>query len=145
LNGLDIDGGEVDGRAVPIFKLTNGDAGKLSLADLDRLAARHKIKGIPASLKGTNLAGRKQHAQRILGAIGQLGGYPPWLLTITSSKSLRYTVPQYAPIDLWASLTWMAPALLYTFMNRSVCQLPQFVEEENKTGQMLHLIKGTEL
>ena len=115
LSGLDIDGGKVNGRAVPVESVLK-DSGTPNVDDLRRLTEQHKL----------------QHP-----------GYEPWLLTITSSKSLRYTVPQYAPIDLWASLTWLAPALLYTFINTAVCQLPQFVEEEVKTGKKLKLIEGT--
>ena len=115
LSGLDIDGGQVDGRAVPVASALK-DASTPNVDDLRRLTKEHK----------------RQHP-----------GYEPWLLTISSSKSLRYTVPQYAPVDLWASLTWLAPALLYTFINRAVCQLPQFVEEEVKTGKTLQLLKGT--
>ena len=145
LSGLDIDGGHVDGRAVPVAKLSEPDASKLNVDDLRRLVTKHELDerlghGCEARLEPDK---KRQLAQEILGQIGAKKEYEPWLLTISSSKRLRYTVPQSLPVDLWASLTWTAPALLYTFINRAVCQLPQFVEEEARTGKTVELIKGT--
>jgi len=60
----------------------------------------------------------------------------PWLLTIAASKRLRYTVPMNGPVELWATLTWMAPALLFSFMNRAVCQLPHFLIRKGGYGTL---------
>ena len=49
-------------------------------------------------------------------------GEDPWLVTVTANKSLRFTAPGNAPVEVWATLTWMAPALLFSFLNRAVCQ-----------------------
>jgi hypothetical protein len=53
----------------------------------------------------------------------------PWLVTISASKMLRYTRPRNGPAELWSILSWMAPAILFTFINRAVCQLPLFLGE----------------
>jgi hypothetical protein len=46
----------------------------------------------------------------------------PWLVTISTSKRLRYAAPGNTPLGLWATLTWIAPAQLFVFINRAVCQ-----------------------
>ena len=45
-----------------------------------------------------------------------------WLVTVTASKRLRYTAAEQTPVNLWALLTWLAPANLFVFINRAVCQ-----------------------
>jgi hypothetical protein len=59
----------------------------------------------------------------------------PWLVTISSRKRLRYTVPRLTPQELWVQLTWITPAFLFAFINRSVCQLPHFVLLETQPTQ----------
>jgi hypothetical protein len=147
LSGLDIDEGEVEAEAVPFTDyLSKNDVPTLRVADLRRLAkcGRRETEIAPEEL--TKIVPDDVDTTRkkeLLSTIAQQASEKLWLVTISSSKRLRYTVPQYAPIDLWASLTWIAPALLYHFIDTAVCQLPQFVEKEIKTGKTLTLIKGT--
>jgi hypothetical protein len=55
----------------------------------------------------------------------QLG--PFYLLNITASKEIHFTVPENGPIELWHILTWTAPAFLFTFLNRAVCLAPHLL------------------
>jgi hypothetical protein len=55
------------------------------------------------------------------------------LLTLTLSKRLHFTVPEYNPIELWHLLTWMAPATLFVFLNQ-VCQAPHILFKTGKQG-----------
>jgi hypothetical protein len=48
------------------------------------------------------------------------------LLTMKLSKRLHFTVPEYSPIELWYLLTWMAPSILFLFLN-AVCQAPHIL------------------
>jgi hypothetical protein len=50
-----------------------------------------------------------------------------WLVSLGASKRLRFTTPVEGPPELWAALTWTAPALLFMFINRGTCQLPHFL------------------
>jgi hypothetical protein len=53
------------------------------------------------------------------------------LLTLTFSKQLHFTVPEYSPIELWHLLTWMAPATLFVFLN-AVCEAPHILVKMDK-------------
>lgn len=144
LSGLDIDEGTFVGRAVSLDTLDQSHIGHLTVADLRDLVDSQRLSvEIPADLeeKDTRKVGVARAILREMGE--QAKAEDPWLLTITASKRLRYTVPQYAPVEIWATLTWMAPALLFVFMNRAVCQIPQFITEEISQGVTLKLTKGT--
>jgi hypothetical protein len=52
---------------------------------------------------------------------------PFYLLNITASKEIHFTVPENGPIELWHILTWTAPAFLFTFLNRAVCLAPHLL------------------
>lgn len=61
-------------------------------------------------------------------ALETLWGRPVRLLIVTAGKRLRYTVPSNGSVDLWALLTYLAPGLLFMFINRAVCQIPYFAQ-----------------
>jgi hypothetical protein len=64
----------------------------------------------------------KEARDRLLVAWGE----EPWLVTASASKRLRYSVAEKTPVALWALLTWLAPANLFVFINRAVCQPAHF-------------------
>jgi hypothetical protein len=49
---------------------------------------------------------------------------PFYLVTINASKAIHFTVPENGPIELWNLLTWTAPTVLFTFLNRAICTSP---------------------
>jgi hypothetical protein len=49
---------------------------------------------------------------------------PFHLLTVTASKELHFTIPENGPIELWQTLTFTAPAVLFMFLNQAVCLAP---------------------
>jgi hypothetical protein len=49
---------------------------------------------------------------------------PFHLLTVSASKELHFTIPENSPIELWHTLTWTAPAILFMFLNQAVCLAP---------------------
>jgi hypothetical protein len=55
---------------------------------------------------------------------------PFYLLEVSASKRLHFTIPEVSPIDLWQNLTYSAPAILFTFLNRAVCQAPHLLIED---------------
>jgi hypothetical protein len=52
------------------------------------------------------------------------------LVTISASKELHFTLPENSPMALWQSLTWTAPAFLFTFLNAAVCQTPHLLIQQ---------------
>jgi hypothetical protein len=57
-----------------------------------------------------------------------------WLVSLKASKRLRFTTPVDGPPELWALLTWSAPALLFVFINRGTLQLPHFLVDSLLKG-----------
>jgi hypothetical protein len=61
------------------------------------------------------------------------------LLTVSASKRLHFTLPENGPVELWFFLTWMAPAILFTFLSRAICHSPhellqQYRQERQKSS-----------
>lgn len=137
VGGLDIDDGAFEFEARPLDsflgKTDDGPARKLELTDRD-LAHAFDLVGI--SKGAYNISDLKaQHKyppappQQVKEALREAGrslkgsaNDPVWVAKISSSKRLRFTAPGDTSPELWATLTWIAPALLFTFMNRAVCQ-----------------------
>ena len=46
------------------------------------------------------------------------------LVNISASKRLHYTRPENSPPELWHVLTWIAPAVLFTFLNNAIALAP---------------------
>jgi hypothetical protein len=149
LSGLDIDEGTFDGKAAAVDSLPDSHVSHLTVADLRDLVESQGLRTVvPEDLKDDVKQKETDRRVGVAKAIvremsQQTATEDPWLLTITASKRLRYTVPQYAPVELWATLTWVAPALLFVFLNRAVCQIPQFITDEIAQGVTLKLTKGT--
>lgn len=151
--GLDIDDGTFSGSAVHYSQLSADLVGHLTEDDLDHLrgalrlhyrrpdgepedAAKLAIKYLDDAKAAARDPSKPavDRATLIRNVAGQLKllwkGEEPWLLTISSKKRLRYTFPRNAPANLWQILTWITPAFLFTFINRSVCQLPHVLMQE---------------
>jgi hypothetical protein len=94
------------------------------MRDLLNLGGYPEIGALP---EGEARATEKQIKETLYQVVETLvtrWGELPWLVTITTSKRLRYTAPGDTPLSLWAALTWMAPAQLFVFINRVVSQTP---------------------
>lgn len=61
------------------------------------------------------------------------GFEPFWLVDVTASKRLHFTVPENGPIELWQLLTQSAPSFLFAFLNQAVCLAPHvLIAERNR-------------
>jgi hypothetical protein len=56
---------------------------------------------------------------------GDLGQF--FLVNISASKRLHFTLPENGPLELWHILTWLAPAVLFTFLNNAVSLAPHML------------------
>jgi len=151
--GLDIDDGIFSGSAVHYSKLSADLVGNLTRDDLNHLrgalqlhyrrpngeledAAKRAIGYLDGAEKAAQDPAKAQEdLGKLIGNVAEQlkilwNGEDPWLLTISSKKRLRYTFPRNAPANLWQLLTWITPAFLFTFINRSVCQLPHVLMQE---------------
>jgi hypothetical protein len=85
--------------------------------------------------RATRLAALRQRGEELSLAWEE----PAFLVTISASKKLRYTRLQNSPDELRAFLNWTSPALLFVFINRSVCQyvhlLPDPSDPSNTAGR----------
>jgi hypothetical protein len=128
--GIDVDGGHYAGRACRAADIKAADLKGMTRRDLDQLkqgsrAAQVAAPDAPASPLLTNTELGAEALPALLKKITNLEieeREPWWLVTLTTSKRLRFTAPGATPVDLWAALTWICPALLFTFVNRAVCQ-----------------------
>jgi hypothetical protein len=125
--GLDIDGGRHSGEAErwPEKGLPK-TLGKLSVRDLAHL--RH-LANIDPRLSVTEQSDdsptESEKLDTLTSVVGKLRRewrQQPWLVSISTSKRLRYTAPVDMPLALWTALTWMAPAQLFVFINRVVTE-----------------------
>ncbi len=104
--------------------------GKIAALDLRTRAERLRTDDSAAAL-ATKAAAVRAAAE----ALASFWGQDPWLVTISASKRLRYNLPRDGIVELWQMLTWLTPALLFTFINRSVCQLPNLLVEKKDRKQ----------
>lgn len=159
--GLDVDDGGFSGSAIHYSQLTEQLVPQLTADDLAHLASgiarrypndarvrafarktldvilpHHAPSSQPAPLgKRETLDFLKKLAVTLGEAWGpdpRGNAQEPWLLTISASKRLRYNKPKHSSVEAWAALSWMSPALLFTFINRAVCQLPHFLLEQHQ-------------
>ncbi len=145
--GLDIDDGRFDGSAVHFEQVKPAYVRHLTRSDLTHLThvltRRPKRKHLKALMPHVNAIrdiverlpndegnekAKHEATMHVARALQAIWGEDPWLVTISATKRLRYTFPRNGPTELWTILSWAAPALLFTFMNRSVCQLPNFLK-----------------
>jgi hypothetical protein len=69
---------------------------------------------------------------------------PFYLVTVSANKAIHFTVPENGPIELWYLLTWTAPTVLFTFLNRAICHSPIVLTDRSmkeKAGAGRHLKK----
>lgn len=141
--GLDLDGGHFDARAVPIADATAvGEAfpGSVLQRDVLTIHATHDAAAADALYDGWSADSqdptyRREHVDRdhLVKALQTFNLKledkwpelaPFYLLTVSASKELHFTIPENGPIELWQTLTWMAPATLFMFLNQAVCLAP---------------------
>jgi hypothetical protein len=125
--GLDLDGGITDSRAchpdaieiADLKGMTERDRVQLDLAPTARQMVDSDAPDSPP-LGDEEL---KKVVKELQDMASHLGGNDPWwLVTINASKRLRFTAPGNTPVDVWGTLTFLGPALVFTFINRAVCQ-----------------------
>lgn len=151
--GLDIDDGHYVGSAKPISEVQPADVAALDWRDFDHLDAycsHEALRGGASEALYTTVhrpgeqpwKGKNQRAVELSNRCDKLKtmvrhlrthwrapwcDYEPWLLTISTSKRLRYTMPQHSPVELFSLLTFSAPAFLFSFVNGAVCHAPHVV------------------
>jgi hypothetical protein len=151
-SGLDVDGGTFEADATPLEKIyATSNLEELRLDHLNRRdVVEMKANAQPTDsalfandfdqmlYRGWSDPDRddfqpdKVDASEVTDALMMLGErlaieYPREqfdLLTVSASKELHFTIPENGPIELWYLLTWMAPAILFTFLTHAICQAP---------------------
>ena len=152
--GLDLDGGKVKLRAIPVdplrpsfqaasdrrpvdskFEMGGIPLGHLRCRDLVEMRAVTEPR-LQESLFAGTIGSDDVTANEILTTLSTLGGEltrawsqfaPYYLLDVEASKRLHFTVPENGPIELWQALTWTAPALLFLFLNRAIALAPHLL------------------
>jgi hypothetical protein len=148
-SGLDIDSGEFEYEGVPLDD-TVLDRLSQSLRPRDIVELQSRVDpGLDSALFSNTLASAyepvaapaagshpeaspkdptREAVRRVLrGLESRYDGTPFYLVTVTASKALHFTIPEYGPIELWSLLTWMAPAFLFAFLHRAVTQAPHLL------------------
>lgn len=142
-NGLNIDDGKVSNFAIHWSKLRPQHVANLSSLDLQHLYLSLRriaeAKGCEPDIAkeiGLGITWVQNHqldkkgeeackrVQWIAAQLSQLWQEEFWFLDVSASKALRFSMPLNGPVEMWSALTWMAPAILFTFLNGAVCQLP---------------------
>jgi hypothetical protein len=154
--GLDLDGGKVSLRAIPLDPILGMPSAKYVDQSSSSPADFH-MNGIPlghlrrrdlVEMQSVTEPGRLQNLiegtigpddvtpTEVLATLGHLGCAltdewkefaPFYLLDIEASKQLHFTVPENGPLELWQVLTWTAPSLLFLFLNRAVTLAPHLL------------------
>ncbi len=154
--GLDLDGGAVSLRAIPVDSLTHLSKAEYGM-NLGSSSAAFEVGGIAlghlrrrdvVEMQSVTEPGLQE--KLIDGTIGlddvtptevlttldtlgcALGSEwdefaPYYLLDVTASKRLHFTVPENGPLEMWQVLTWTAPSLLFLFLNRAVALAPHLL------------------
>lgn len=152
--GLDLDGGSFSARAFPLGLLSTADNAstafpeKVMRRDVLSIKATHDAAAVDALYLGWSDGDPKTNPayladvverQEIVAALETLNLtlkdtwpqlQPFYLLTIDASKELHFTIPENSPIELWQTLTWMAPATLFMFLNQAVCLAPHVLLDD---------------
>jgi hypothetical protein len=138
--GLDLDFGESNCRACPPKDIKEEDLWGITQRDLDQLNMNPSDDQLvddnaPSDppLPKDALPGA---VERVRARAAELGGSqnPWWLVTVTASKALRFTAPGNTPLDLWATLTYLGPALVFNFVNGAVCQAAADLTSQPQPG-----------
>jgi hypothetical protein len=167
-SGLDIDGGTYDALAIPIAHLSSdcvtladkAEQGKIPLGTDDAqprniTELRSGPWASPEDVKATTKLDpysrtRVDSVEEPLAAIRRvarqletttsLGEF--YLVNVTASKTLHFTIPANGPIELWHLLTLTAPAFLFTFLNQAICLGPHILFDAliaaRHTGEASH-------
>jgi hypothetical protein len=126
--GLDLDGGFSDSRACHPDAIKVADLKGMTKRDRVQLDLAPNDDQVVPSDAPDSLALSEKELEEVVKELQKmardLGGAddPWWLVTISASKELRFTAPGNTPVDLWGTLTYLGPALVFTFVNRAVCQ-----------------------
>ena len=152
-SGLDVDDGGFTASAVHYDRIDPAMLAHLTHEDLVHLAhslhlhyddrggkiaaldLRTRAESLRTDDPATALATKASAIRAAAEALASFWGEEPWLVTISASKRLRYNLPRDGIVELWQMLTWLTPALLFTFINRSVCQLPNLLVETTERKQ----------
>lgn len=130
--GLDVDNGQYRGRITPLDALGEGDIPANALDGYPLIAS--DAKSVAKERLMTPEARTKVRLDRLLDLGKHLqedwGGTTPVLVTLSASKSLRYTRLQNSPDELRAFLNWTSPSLLFVLLNRLVCQYVHLLPDE---------------
>jgi hypothetical protein len=121
--GLDIDTGSYQGAITEFDRLSEADVPPNAPPgypheQVDPLTVDRQRTQAPEEVKAERFAALKALGQQLEVAWKR----KPVLLTISAEKKLRYTRMQNSPDELRAFLNWTSPALLFVFLNRSICQ-----------------------
>lgn len=146
-SGLDIDGGHFCARAVRLDTLSAFTIGsQYKAGDRLPLVTRRDIYALEAQQDSLIYATLAKGwvgvpdtqlvdvVEKLPAFAGKLEAEwhrlaPFCLLDVSASKQIHFTIPEVSPIDLWQNLTYTAPAILFTFLNRAVCHAPHLVLE----------------
>jgi len=145
--GLDLDGGRFDAHAVPLNSLNDRAVADMAFPTSVMRRNVYAIKAIydaeasdalsrgwskveepqptylPEAVKPAEMIEALQELNRKFEA--KWPRLKPFhLLTVSASKELHFTIPENGPIELWQTLTFTAPAVLFMFLNQAVCLAP---------------------
>lgn len=59
-----------------------------------------------------------------------------YVVNVSASKRLHFTIPENSPIELWHLLTWTGPAFLFTFLNNAICLAPHMLTVDEVTRKL---------
>jgi hypothetical protein len=152
-SGLDVDSGKYRGFAVPVKYLAPSTVdvsatsanpakvplGHLRLRDVKELQAQYNETALDDLYEGwagddnvTDWDGAVRELVDVGNMLEAQEGIPYSFVTVSASKRLHFTVPEFSPIELWQILTWTAPAFLFTFLNLAVALAPHIVIEAGR-------------
>jgi hypothetical protein len=160
-SGLDIDAGEYQGTAKRVFREGKGLLEKKDIEHVSRRDLVHMrlVDQYPSQHESRSRTPVESHVQQLArgwdpshetlnDSVVDLvvdrarslsdtwkGAGDYWLVSLRASKRLRFTTPVDGPPELWALLTWSAPALLFVFINRGTLQLPHFLADSLLGGR----------
>lgn len=150
-SGLDIDGGRYDAWAIPMSRvdfqqdMTEALFGRMRRRDLLEMSSSYREQDAELLYKGWSdpetdyCQSDKVDAKAIITELRVVGQKlestwpelaPFYLMNISASKELHFTIPENGPIELWHLLTWTAPAFLFAFLNHAVCMAPHVLIDE---------------
>ena len=148
--GLDLDGGQYSGAAIPLGVVDESviaacrPPGGWKRRDVLEMSAHYDPRSIDALYDGWSAAdptdddqgGDEARIEDVVKSVRVLGSRledrwpelaPFWLVDVSASKEVHFTIPENGPIELWDMLTWTAPSILFAFLNHAVCLAPHLL------------------